>query len=266
MQPEHIDITDHRVPTPLGGLFARIWRPARLVGSCAPVILVHDSLGCVELWRDLPRQLALASGRAIVAYDRLGFGRSDPHSGRLTADFVANEAHAALPAVLDGLGIREACLLGHSVGGAMAAVSASLLGQRCTGLVTESAQTFAEDVTLVGIRAARTAFAKPGQLERLARYHGAKAQWVLDAWIETWLSDAFAAWDIAEDLKKITCPVLSIHGDNDEFGSTVHPARIAQLSAGSTSTCILEGCGHVPHREKPEIVVQAITDFLSRID
>jgi hypothetical protein len=35
---------------------------------------------------------------------------------------------------------------------------------------------------------ARDNFAQPGQLERLARYHGDKAAWVLSAWVDTWLS------------------------------------------------------------------------------
>lgn len=45
--------------------------------SLAAIILMDDSLGSVSLWRDLPTQLAEATGRVVYAYDRLGFGQSD---------------------------------------------------------------------------------------------------------------------------------------------------------------------------------------------
>ena len=264
LSEDTLDVSDHFVTSPRGKLFARKWRPAQTHDDRAPVVLVHDSLGSVELWRNLPSLLAVRTGRTIIAYDRLGFGSSDPHPGKLSADFVADEARTYLPALLDGLGVGNVALLGHSVGGAMAAVFAAALGDRCTALVTESAQTFTEDVTLDGIRAAKVSFAEPGQIDRLERYHGAKARWVLDAWVGTWLSQAFASWDIGNDLRKIRSPVLAIHGDNDEFGSLVHPKRIAELTPGGAVTCIIETCGHVPHREKPDLVLQAVAEFLGR--
>jgi hypothetical protein len=74
----------------------------------------------------------------------------------------------------------------------MAVATAAHFADDCAALVTESAQSFVEDRTLTGIRAARAAFEQPGQVERLERYHGAKARWVLDAWIGTWLDPVFA--------------------------------------------------------------------------
>ena len=58
----------------------------------APVVLLHDSLGCIAVWRDFPERLAVATGREIIAYDRLGFGQSDPHPHRLSGDFIHAEA------------------------------------------------------------------------------------------------------------------------------------------------------------------------------
>ena len=56
----------------------------------------------------------------------------------------------------------------------------------------------------------------PGQVERLARYHGDKARWVLDAWIGSWLHPGFASWTLAEVLPRVACPVLALHGALDE--------------------------------------------------
>ena len=48
-----------------------------------PIVLFHESLGCIELWRDFPRKLSQITGREVIAYDRLGFGQSDVYSGLL---------------------------------------------------------------------------------------------------------------------------------------------------------------------------------------
>ena len=87
---------------------------------------------------------------------------------------------------------------------------------------------------MAGLRAARLEFAQPGQVERLARYHGEKARWVLDAWIETWLAPAFADWCLDDDLRGVQCPTLALHGDQDEYGSVEHPQRIARLTQAMT--------------------------------
>jgi pimeloyl-ACP methyl ester carboxylesterase len=113
----------------------------------------------------------------VVAYDRLGFGRSDARHGPLTIDFVREEAETWFPLVREGLGIGEFIAMGHSVGGGMAALCAATWPEACLALVTESAQAFVEDRTLDGIREAQKAFRDAGQLERLAKYHGEKARW-----------------------------------------------------------------------------------------
>ena len=70
-----------------------------------PIVLLHDSLGCVELWRDFPAELSAATGRRVVAYDRLGFGRSDARAEPPALDFIADEARTAFPLVREQLAI-----------------------------------------------------------------------------------------------------------------------------------------------------------------
>ena len=256
--------SDHRIPTASGSLFARAWAPSA-PGSetTAAILLFHDSLGCVELWRDFPAQLAESTGRRVVAYDRLGFGRSDAHPGPLPLTFIRDEAVAVVPLMRDALQLDALVPFGHSVGGAMAIATAARWPEHCVAVVTESAQTFVEDRTVAGLRAARLAFQQPGQLERLERYHGAKARWVLDAWIDTWLDSAFADWRLDDELRRVRCPVLALHGDVDEYGSQFHPDRITTLSRGASRAVILEACGHVPHREQPARVLDEVTQFLN---
>ncbi|WP_321812630.1 MULTISPECIES: alpha/beta hydrolase [unclassified Burkholderia] len=270
------------VETPQGRLFAKRWRgvPAQATAAtgpaapvqaapmpaapmpAAPIVLLHDSLGCVELWRDFPAQLARATQRDVIAYDRLGFGRSDRHPGQLGTTFVRDEADQGFRALLERFGIDAFVAFGHSVGGGMAVGCAAAYPARCRALVTVAAQAFVEDRTLDGIREAGQQFDAPGQLERLVRYHGDKAEWVLRAWVGTWLSPAFRGWSLDDALPRVRCATLAIHGEQDEYGSDVHPKRIAARVAGPSSFLLLDGCGHMPHRERSGDVLAAVATFL----
>ena len=255
------------IDTPQGRLFCCRWFPEGSLEQTSkpPIILFHDSLGCIELWRDFPRQLSQATGREVIAYDRLGFGQSDAYPGLLPLHFIGDEAGYFVAYLKSELQVEDFVALGHSVGGAMAAACASLYPGSCKGLITIAAQAFVEDRTLQGISAARDNFAQPVQLERLARYHGDKAAWVLSAWVDTWLSPPFAHYRLDAALKQVHCPVLAIHGELDEFGSLVHPENICTWAQGPCEAEIIAGGGHVPHRELPERISSRIAAFLSKI-
>jgi pimeloyl-ACP methyl ester carboxylesterase len=260
-----VNSRDVFVDAPGGRLFVRTW-DGRKSNTRPPIVFIHDSLGSVELWRDFPADVAAVTGHPVVAYDRLGFGRSDPHPGVLeTIVFIRDEADTSLPALRAALGMERMILFGHSVGGAMAIVAAAKLPEATSGVITEAAQVFAEDRTLTSIRAAKSAFAAPDQIQRLARYHGEKARWVRDAWTGTWLAPAFASWRIDDDLRKLHCPILAIHGDHDEYGSLAHPERIEALVPTRAEIVVLDHCGHVPHREYPDAVLAAVRTFVGSL-
>jgi len=250
-----------------GRMFVRSWFPERdaLRPNHAPILLLHESLGCIEQWKDFPSALAQATGRTVVAYDRLGFGRSDRLTAPPAPTFVEDEAAHGFACVLEHLGIERFVVLGHSVGGSMAVHCAARYPEACQAMITMSAVTFVEQRTLSGIRQARAWFADPAQRERLRRYHGERSYWVLSAWIDTWLAPDFATWTLAHALPAVGCPSLAIHGDDDEFGSERHPQLIADHASGQVEQALLSGVGHVPHREQPELVLERIERFLQRI-
>ncbi len=261
-----IEITEIRLPHPEGAIHVRTWSPRRAVGNGSvgnPFVLFHDSLGCVALWRDFPARLCAATGRRVIAYDRLGFGRSAPRTDRPGPDFIADEARHYFAPLREQLGLERFVLFGHSVGGGMAVHCAAAFPDDCEALITVAAQAFTEDRTTAGIRVAKAQFQDEAQFQRLVRYHGDKARWVLEAWTETWLHPDFANWSLADTLPRVQCPVLAIHGTEDEYGSTRHPQMIAGLSAGPAQEEILPDTGHVPHREKPAEVLALITRFLA---
>lgn len=256
------EVCDSHVAVPGGRIFVRRWSLG--ASTHPPIILLHDSLGSVDQWRDFPDALAKATARHVVAYDRLGFGRSTPRMERPSADFIVEEAVRFFPAIQRALGITRFLLFGHSVGGAMALMIAASQSGACDAVITEAAQAFIEARTLAGIRSATAQFSDPEQFEKLAKWHGEKARWVLDAWTEVWLSPEFRTWNIDRHLGQVTCPVLAIHGDLDEYGSAEFPRRITSRVKGPAELAILNHCGHVPHRERREEVLNLTSSFLER--
>lgn len=256
---------DHWVEHPRGRLFARIWTPSGSLSATharSPIVLFHDSLGCVELWRSFPAALCAATGRRVIAYDRLGFGRSSPRTDRLHPSFIPEEAETTLPLLGAQLDFARFIALGHSVGGGMAVHCAARHPTRCEALITIAAQAFVEDRTRQGIIEARELFRQPGQFERLQRYHGDKTRWVLDAWIGTWLTPEFAGWTLEAVLPQVSCPTLAVHGKEDEYGSYVHPEKIARLVSGPSEMMLMPGIGHVPHREREHRVAERVAGFI----
>jgi len=246
-------------------IYAKSWQSAEANSELAPIILMHDSLGSVALWRDFPAYLAAQTKRIVYAYDRIGFGQSSVNDQSLALDFVMTEATHGFKAVLDYFDLKHFIVLGHSVGGGMSAAIAAEYPQCCKALVTIAAQYEVEERTLAGIRAAKQTFQQAGQIERLAKYHPDKAQWVLDAWTETWLAPAFKDWNLREVLPQVECPSLVIHGEQDEYGTLAQPQQIFAGVKGAAELQILSGLYHMPHKEQPEQVLTLISEFLAGI-
>jgi len=95
---ESVTLVESIADTPYGGLYIKEWLPNEL-SSNIPIIMLHDSLGCVKLWKDFPEMLATTLSRRIIAYDRLGFGQSDIRIEPPTADFIKEEASIFFPEI-----------------------------------------------------------------------------------------------------------------------------------------------------------------------
>src|SRR2546422_3939534 len=81
-----------------------------------PLVLLHEGLGSVGLWRTFPRALQEATGRTVLAFSRFGHGRSEPPPRPRTPAFFHEEALDVLPELLARLHVAEPILLGHSDG------------------------------------------------------------------------------------------------------------------------------------------------------
>jgi pimeloyl-ACP methyl ester carboxylesterase len=256
--------TDHFITVGDAELFVR--RPAvtpeSALGATPTLVFLHDSLGCVDAWRQFPEQLAQQVHLNALIYDRQGYGRSSVFgAGSRTLTYLADQA-VVLFQLLDALAIESAVLFGHSDGGSIALLAAGIQPDRVAAVVTEGAHVFVEELTLAGIRAAQLALATTDLPQRLARYHGEKVKGLTEAWIDTWLSPSFRSWNIESLLPGVVCPVLVIQGEDDEFGTNAQVNAIVAGVEGAAESLMIPGAGHTPHREARDTVLRIAAAFV----
>jgi len=236
------------------------WRPARPV-----LVLIHEGLGCIEFWKDFPAALRDRTGLDVFAWDRLGYGGSDPAEGPRDTRYLHREANTFLPAVLAAAGVaRPPILFGHSDGGSIALLHAA--SQPVAACVTAAAHVFVEEETLAGIRAADRLYRTTDLHARLARYHGDRTDTVFRRWADTWSAPYFRDWNIEGELAAIRAPLLAMQGEDDEYGTPAQVEAIVTATGGLAEPVLLPGCGHTPHREVPEATLETIARFLERHD
>ena len=225
----------------------------------APLVLLHEGLGSVGLWRSFPHALHAATGRRLIAFSRLGHGRSDPPSRPRTPAFFEEEAVVVLPALFEQLGVHQPVLVGHSDGASIALIYAAQ--HEVSALVLLAPHVFVEEVTVRAIRETRDEYVDGALRERMARHHDDPdaAFW---GWCDVWLDPAFRTWDLREHAQLLTAPTLLIQGADDPYGSLEQLDRIEAAAHGTVRRLVLPG-GHSPHLEHEQDVVRAVSDFLA---
>ncbi len=236
-------------------------------GKGRPVIvLLHEALGCIDMWKRFPQQLAEATGLDVLIYERRGYGRSTPITLPRPDDYLLEEGEVWLPQLLDRLGLEQVILFGHSDGGSVAQIGASSCPDQVVALITLAAHIYVDHLTLAGIREATERYQTTDLPQRLARYHGERTDLIFRAWSETWLRPScHENMDLRPQLVKIQCPALIMQGDRDEYGVPEQVTDACAIIGANAEAHFIEDCGHVPHLEKPAEVLAQTTDFLRRI-
>ncbi len=231
--------------------------------GAAPIVFLHEGLGSVALWRDFPQRVADATGSEALVYSRYGYGNSDPLREDRSICFLHEEALQTLPELLDQLNIHEPILFGHSDGGSIALIHAGSGLRPVGGAIVLAPHVMVEDFGLASIRQTRENYLTTNLRQKLARYH-ANPDSAFWGWNDIWLHPDFRAWNIEEYLPQIACPVLAIQGEDDEYGTLEQIDRIA-AQAPNVELLKLPHCGHSPHRDQPEAIIQATVRFVNRL-
>ena len=228
------------------------------------LVLLHEGLGSIAMWRDFPQRLAHATVSRVVVYSRFGYGNSDPLRQPRDVRYMHDEALVVLPDLLDQLGIARPVLVGHSDGASIALIYAAGGDRPVLGVIAMAPHVMVEDISIDSIARAREAYVEKVKMrERLARYH-ADVEGAFWGWNDIWLHPDFRAWNIEESLGRIACPMLAIQGQDDEYGSMDQLARI-ERGAPDVRLLKLEDCRHSPHRDQPDVVLEVISRFVDRL-
>lgn len=228
------------------------------------LVLLHEGLGCIAMWRDFPERLAQMTGNPVFAYSRLGYGRSQPCEVPRPLSYMHREGRDVLPEVLRVAGIDNHVLVGHSDGGSIALIHAG--GNVDAGLravITMAAHVFCEEITVASIAEAKLAYENGRLREGLKKYHGDNTECAFWGWNKAWLDPDFMQWNIEEYLPHITVPTLVIQGLDDQYGTLAQVESIAGSVAGAVETCLLEDCAHSPFKEQQSQTLAAIHKFLT---
>ncbi len=239
------------------------WGPSP--AEAPAIVLLHEGLGCVAMWRGFPARLAEATGCAVVAWSRAGYGASDPIVPPREVTYMHEEAAHWVRPVLDAAGIERCVLLGHSDGGSIAALYAGTQPDaRVRGLALLAPHFFVEDITIAGIEAARERYLNGDLRERLARYH-ADVDGAFRGWNGAWLDPAFRAWNITHEAAGIRVPTLVVQGLADPYGSAAQVAALQAVAGAYVRPLLLEGVGHSPQLEAAEATLSAVAAFVADV-
>ena len=237
------------------------WQGGSVAGPV--VVMLHEGLGSVSMWRDFPSRLSAATGARVLVYSRYGHGRSAALESPRTPQYLHEEALESLPELLDRLGVTSPVLFGHSDGASIALIHAAAAGRPVAAIVALAPHVKVEDLSVASIRKAREAYLSGELRERLERHHE-HVDAMFWGWNDIWLADAFRSWNIEALLPQIACPILAIQGLDDEYGTL---GQIESIARAVPRTRLLElaGCRHSPHRDQPAAVLRATAEFMGSL-
>jgi pimeloyl-ACP methyl ester carboxylesterase len=227
------------------------------------LVLLHEGLGCVALWKEFPQALAERTGCGVLVYSRPGYGNSDALPLPRPVTYMHEEATTILPAVLDAAGVKKCILVGHSDGASIATIYAgSRQDFRVRALVLMAPHFFVEDMNIRKIAEVKAGYEQGDLRRRLARHHR-HVDAAFYGWNGPWL--AFKDWRIEAEVAHIRVPILILQGADDPYGTAAQIELAQDAAYCPVEALMLDHCGHAPQRDRPEATLGAIAAFVERV-
>jgi pimeloyl-ACP methyl ester carboxylesterase len=229
--------------------------------SSQTIVLLHEGLGCVQMWRNFPQLLADSTKLRVLAYSREGYGSSTPISGPRDIEFMRDEAVRVLPALLNALEIENPILIGHSDGASIALLAAAVQ-KNIVATIVLAPHLFVENICVTAITETLATYKEEAKQMRtkLAKFH-TDVDGAFYGWANVWLSEQFLHWNIEADIAPITCPLLAIQGEQDQYG-TMKQLDQLKVKVPHAQLLKLDNCRHSPQFDQTEKVLTAISQFI----
>ncbi|MGB3735218.1 MAG: alpha/beta hydrolase [Ilumatobacter sp.] len=229
------------------------------------IVMLHDGLGSITQWGDVPARIAADTGATVMAYDRPGHGRSEPvPDGPWPTEWLRHNAEL-LDELLAQHGAEQPMLVGHSDGGSIALLHAarSAAERPVSAVLSIAAHTFVEPICSGAIIDMR---AKSDRLVTgLGRNHLHPTE-LFAAWSGVWVSDEFQSWDVRSELSAITAPTIVAQGTDDEYATDAMVYDTVAAIGDNATAHFIAGRGHLVHYEDPDPVVALAVDLWHRRD
>lgn len=230
------------------------------------LVFLHEGLGSLAMWKDFPQRLCEAANCRGLVYSRPGYGKSTPRAAddAWQPDFMHRHAFEVLPAIFKALEINaeveKPWLFGHSDGGSIALLFAAKYPMNTSGTIVLAPHILVENVSVSSIEKAKIAYQTTDLRSKLARFHDDvdSAFW---GWNDIWLNPTFRHWNLTQAIKTVTCPLLAVQGLDDEYGTLEQIHGIKRVLP-ATQLLELADCGHSPHRDQPDALIDACVSFI----
>ncbi|MDJ0460158.1 alpha/beta hydrolase [Streptomyces sp. H27-C3] len=203
--------------------------------AAPPVVLLHGRSANSARWAHIARELAAI--RRVYAIDLRGHGASD-----WPGSYGYAQMRDDVRAFLDALGLDRVDLVGHSMGGAVAALVAQAYPERVGRLVMEEPPPFPADPRRPD----------PVRTDEVLDY-----DWGVVVETDAQYNDPDPAW--VDDLAKITAPALLIAGGAGSFMPQDRLARMAERIPGCRFVTI--EAGHLIHQREPVAYLAELRTF-----
>jgi pimeloyl-ACP methyl ester carboxylesterase len=256
------------------------------VGSGTPVVFVHEYAGDYRSWEAQVRYFCRQ--HRCVTYSQRGYPPSDVPSdpGRYSQDVARDDVIA----VMDGLGIDKAHVVGHSMGGYTALHVGIRYPQRCLSVTAAGcgwgSSPDAEKREAMKALAAETGkmFAEEGIVAAAAKYADAPMRQAFKhkdprGWTEfaRMLAEHSAQghaltmlnlqlkrptlWEMEAELKQFSVPLLVIVGDEDDL--CLDGSLFIKRTAPTAALLVLPRSGHTINSEEPAAVNAALAELFA---
>lgn len=232
-------------------------------GAGDPLLLLHGGLGTAQLhfYREIPR---FAESYRVIAPDLRGYGASSPPR-TFPPGFYQRDA-ADMAALLEQVADGPAHVLGWSDGGIVALVLATQRPELVRSLVIVGGQARILPQERAGwSRLTDTSHWSAGARQRFREAQGPENDpAILQRMLDGYTAVLDAGGEIVHsDLYRIECPMLIIHGDDDDVVPVAHAWEMS-TRVPHAELHVWSGVGHLPHRSREQQFLDVTLDFLAR--
>lgn len=229
------------------------------------LVFIHGGLDCIGMWRQFPQNLCQQTGLAGLVYDRWGHGKSEPLTLPRAGDPREDESGQPLADIFSYFSMNQVILIGHSFGGAMALIAASLHPENICAIVSIAPQLVMHEDSMAGLALAEAAYNNGKLRDKLIPFHGDKTDTLFHDWAGMVNQPTVPQTPYQQRMQDITCPVLALFGMGDNYGYIPNLKLVEQYVSSDLHIAEIPNAAHYPHLETPDIVIDEISQFIGNL-